>query len=187
MFQALDQLITAYERGAFTRRQLLSALAALGVSGTSAAAAQQPASGGTVRINHVNLRVTDLQRSIGFYEKLLGHSVRHAPTYTAVDLGAGSFRPYLSLQTAANVATEGRSRFPPRWQGSQTTKPGTWEHIAIEVDNFDYDKTVATLKAAGMEVTADKDLIWTHDPEGALLQIFDSQAGVASSAARLPR
>ena len=33
MFEAIEQLLTAYERGAFTRRQLLSALAVLGLGG----------------------------------------------------------------------------------------------------------------------------------------------------------
>lgn len=187
MFQAIDQLITAYEKGTFTRRQLLSGLAALGLGGTSLSAAQQRAPGGSVRINHVNLRVSNLQRSADFYEKIFNTGVRHAATYTAVDVGAGSFVPYLSLQSDANVATEGRSRFPSRWQTSLTTKPGIFEHVAIEVDNFDYDKTLAALKGAGVETTADKELIWTHDPEGALLQIFDSKSAVAKSAARLTR
>ncbi len=83
MFEAIERLLTGYERGALSRRQLLSGLATLAVGGaTSAAAAQQTrGTGGTaVRINHINLRVSNMQRSMAFYENLFGPGFREFPT-----------------------------------------------------------------------------------------------------------
>ena len=181
MSTSVDQLITAYERGTYTRRQLLSALAAIGIGGASVSAAQQPRPGSSIaRINHVNLRVSDLARSVRFYENLFGPGFRQFPTMLPYDLGDGSMVPYLSVQTDKDVATEGRLQYSPRWHGSLTTKPGTWEHIAFEVDDLDMDKTMATLNAAGVEATQSGGYIWTHDPDGALLQIVDAKSGGAT-------
>ncbi len=177
MFETLDQLITAYERGAFTRRQLLSALAALGLGGTSLAAEQQSRPGSSVaRINHINLRVSNVQRSVEFYEKLFGPGFRQFPTMLPYDLAGGSMVPYMSVQNDKDVATEGRKQYSPRWHGSLTTEPGTWEHVAFEVADLDLDKTMATPKAAGVEATNSGGFIWTHDPDGALLQIVDAKS-----------
>ena len=81
MSKSVDQLLTTYERGACTRRQLLSALAAIGIGGTALSAGQQSRPGSSVaRINHVNLRVSDLARSVKFYENLVGPGFRQFPT-----------------------------------------------------------------------------------------------------------
>ena len=58
MFEAFERLLSGYEQGTLTRRQLLTGLAAAAVgSGTAAAAPQSTGTGGTaVRINHINLR-----------------------------------------------------------------------------------------------------------------------------------
>ena len=181
MTDSVDQLITTYERGGCTRRQLLSGLAAIGIGGASASAEQRSRPGSSIaRINHVNLRVSELQRSVEFYENLFGPGFRQFPTMLPYDLGGGSMVPYMSIQTDKDVATEGRAQYSPRWHGSLTTRPGTWEHIAFEVDDLDLDKTMAKLKAAGVEATNSGGFIWTHDPDGALLQIVDSKSGGAT-------
>jgi catechol 2,3-dioxygenase-like lactoylglutathione lyase family enzyme len=173
----VDQLITAYETGACTRRQLLSGLAAIGIGGTSLSAEQQTRPGSSIaRINHINLRVSDLQRSVEFYENLFGPGFRQFPTMLPFDLGGRSMVPYMSVQTDKDVAREGRAQYSPRWHGSLTTKPGTWEHVAFEVDDLDLDKTMAKLKAEGVEATNSGGFIWTHDPDGALLQIVDAKS-----------
>ena len=138
MSRSVDSLITAYERGFCTRRQLLSALAALGIGGASASAGQQSTPGSSIaRINHINLRVSNVARSVEFYESLFGPGFRQFPTMLPYDLGGGSMVPYMSVQNDKDVATEGRTHLAPRWHGSLYTKPGTWEHVALEVDDFD--------------------------------------------------
>ena len=111
MSEPVDQLITAYERGACTRRQLLSGLAAIGIGGTAASAEQQPRPGSSIaRINHINLRVSDPQRSVEFYEDLFGPGFRQFPTMLPYDLGGGSMVPYMIVQTDKDVAREGRTQ-----------------------------------------------------------------------------
>lgn len=187
MFEAIERLVTGYEKGAVSRRQLLSALAALAVGGgTSVAAEPQTGSGGTaVRINHINLRVSDMQRSMRFYQNLFGPGFREFPTMRPYDLGGGTMVPYLSLQVDKDVATEGRKQYSPKWHASLTTKPGVWEHVAFEVDNLDLDRTMATLKAAGVEATRSGDYIWTVDPDGALIQIMEAKSGGAKVGQKL--
>lgn len=177
MSQSVDELITAYERGALTRRQLLSALVAIGI-GSRAHSAEPPSRPGSsiARINHINLRVSNLQRSVSFYEALFGPGFRQFPTMLPYDLGGGTMVPYLSVQTDKDVATEGRAQYSPRWHKSLTTRPGTWEHVAFEVDGLDVDATMERLQAAGVEATNSGGFIWTHDPDGALIQIVDAKS-----------
>lgn len=180
MFESIDRLIHAYESGAFTRRQLVSALAALGLASRARTAEAPPAPArSAVRINHINLRVSDLGRSVDFYEKVFGPGFRQFPTMLPYDLGGGSMLPYMSVQNDKDVATEGRLQYEREWHRSLTTKPGTWEHIAFEVDGLDVDGTLAALKATGSEASLSGGFIWTHDPDGALIQIVDAKSGGA--------
>src|SRR5262249_51190626 len=108
MFEAMEQLLATYERGGRSRRQTLSGLAVLTVGATRAFAGQQSTSKrSAVRINHINLRVSNMQRSLDFFEKLFGPGFRQHPTMTPYDLGGGTMVPYMSLQNDQGVATEG--------------------------------------------------------------------------------
>ena len=94
----MDQLLTAYEKGKLTRRQLLSALVLAGTS--MSAAAQQTASplqGRASMFHHVNIFVSNLPRSAAFYQKL-GLPPTLRPIYPApggaayaLDFNNGSF------------------------------------------------------------------------------------------------
>jgi catechol 2,3-dioxygenase-like lactoylglutathione lyase family enzyme len=186
VFEAIEQLIRSYEKGALTRRQLVSALAVLGASGSARAAPPASKPGSSVaRINHINLRVSNLERSVGFYEKLFGPGFRQFPTMLPYDLGGGGMVPYMSVQTDKDVATEGRLQYTPRWHASLSTKPGTWEHVAFEVDDLDLEGTLATLRASGVEAMESGGFIWTHDPDGALIQIVDAKSAGAKVGQKL--
>ena len=61
MMKTMDTLLAQYEQGTLTRRQLLQGLAVVVAPG------ERQASGGALRgrnINHVNLRVADVDRSV---------------------------------------------------------------------------------------------------------------------------
>ena len=73
MEHVLDQLVSGYERGACTRRELLASLGALVATGPGGFAMTAPAPPFRCReLNHVTLRVKELGRSKAFYQKLLG-------------------------------------------------------------------------------------------------------------------
>src|SRR5215208_1432689 len=65
-------LVSRFEQGALTRRQLIQALSML-VAAPAAAVegGQAPALHGT-GIDHVSILVTDLQRSAAFYQRVFG-------------------------------------------------------------------------------------------------------------------
>ena len=86
MLNKIDELITAYDEKRISRRQLISAL--LMASATPLAAGQQkpavnltgtpPPNNALFRgrmVNHVTLRVKDVEESRRFYQELLGASV----------------------------------------------------------------------------------------------------------------
>ena len=84
----IDELITAYDEKRISRRQLIGALLAVSATARLAAGGQQkpavnltgtpPPSNALFRgriVNHVTLRVKDLDESRRFYQELLGASV----------------------------------------------------------------------------------------------------------------
>ena len=71
----VDRLLTAYEKGKLTRRQLLSFLTVAGsatVLDTETLVGQQPGVLGrrARNLNHVSIGVADLKRSAAFYRNL---------------------------------------------------------------------------------------------------------------------
>jgi catechol 2,3-dioxygenase-like lactoylglutathione lyase family enzyme len=104
MRDTIDELVTAYDEKRISRRQLIGAL--LAASATPLGASQQkptmnltgtpPPNDALFRgrlINHVTLRVKDLEESRRFYQELLGASVlldaRTAEQTGAIDLLLG--------------------------------------------------------------------------------------------------
>jgi catechol 2,3-dioxygenase-like lactoylglutathione lyase family enzyme len=77
MESIIANLVSQFEKGSLSRRDLVSGLALLAASGTGAAAAAAPdeIDFKTADIDHVSIQVTDLQRSIDFYQKMFAFSV----------------------------------------------------------------------------------------------------------------
>src|SRR5215475_3241015 len=74
MESIISNLLTRFENGSLSRRELVRGLALLAASGT-AASAQDDIDFKTAEIDHVSIQVADLQRSIEFYQKMFGFSV----------------------------------------------------------------------------------------------------------------
>jgi lactoylglutathione lyase len=76
-----DDLVDRFEKGALSRRELIAGLMALGASsslaGSDAAPVKPIELGG---VDHVALRVSDVERSARFYAEHLGATVTWAPT-----------------------------------------------------------------------------------------------------------
>ena len=84
----ISSLISRYEKGSLSRRDLVAGLALLAASGTAAAAPEEIAFK-DANIDHVSIRVADLQRSITFYQKMFGFSVVSRADPEIVRLGNG--------------------------------------------------------------------------------------------------
>jgi hypothetical protein len=74
MESIIANLLTRFEKGSLSRRELVQGLAMLAASGT-AAAAQEDIDYKGADIDHVSIHVADLQRSVDFYQKMFGFSV----------------------------------------------------------------------------------------------------------------
>jgi catechol 2,3-dioxygenase-like lactoylglutathione lyase family enzyme len=74
MESIISDLVSRFEKGALSRRELVSGLAILAASGT-AAAGQEGLDFKDANIDHISIHVADLQRSVDFYQKMFGFTV----------------------------------------------------------------------------------------------------------------
>ncbi|HEV3140203.1 MAG TPA: VOC family protein [Vicinamibacterales bacterium] len=133
-------------------------------------AAQTPKPQITTRgINHVNLTVSDLKRSVDFYQGLFGMPVHARSGTTGVQLGVGSGPLHLALSVDEAGA-----------------RPGI-DHFCLSVDGFNVDRIIRTLAEHGVtksdqrgamkvQVTmrgADTPQVYVGDPDGIVLQLQD--------------
>ena len=88
MESIISNLISRFEKGSLSRRDLVAGLALLAASGP-AGAAQEEIEFTDANIDHVSIRVADLQRSIAFYQKMFGFSVVSRADPEIVRLGNG--------------------------------------------------------------------------------------------------
>ena len=151
MEPVISDLLTRFERGALTRRELIGALTLLAGSAAGAGIAE----GATLKgasINHVSVLVTDMARSIDFYGRVFGLTlVNEDKANKIARLGAGG-KVLVSLRIE-----------PP---------PGVIDHFAIGVDGFNREAVTADLKGFGL-TPADNIQFGFHvkDPDGAVVQI----------------
>jgi catechol 2,3-dioxygenase-like lactoylglutathione lyase family enzyme len=144
----ISDLITRFERGALTRRELIGALALLTGSATAAPGATLK----SATINHVSVLVSDMARSLEFYDRVFGLKlVNEDKANRIARLGTGG-KILVSLRVE-----------PP---------PGVIDHFAIGVEGFNREAVTADLKGFGL-TPADTIEFGFHvkDPDGAVVQI----------------
>jgi catechol 2,3-dioxygenase-like lactoylglutathione lyase family enzyme len=74
MESLISDLVSRFEKGSLSRRELVCGLAMLAAGGT-AAVAQEDIDFKDANIDHVSIHVANLQRSVDFYQKMFGFSV----------------------------------------------------------------------------------------------------------------
>jgi catechol 2,3-dioxygenase-like lactoylglutathione lyase family enzyme len=143
----ISSLLDRFERGALTRRGLIQGLAML----TAASAQGQNAGIKAATIDHVSIQVTDLPKSIAFYQKMFGLTVvSEDKPNEIVRLGVG--KALVSLH--------------------HKSPTGLVDHFAIGVEKFNRDAVAKELQARG--ATAEDNLdagFHIKDPEGISVQI----------------
>ena len=145
----MDTLLASYEHGWLSRRELLQALAVVAVP------VRSQSSDGVLRgrnLNHVNLQVSDVDRSVDFYRRLFSLPPKRAITNRpfVVDLDDGSF---ISLQAS--------------------DRPGVIDHFDVGVDEFSPEPVSAALQRAGFDkgLITGPDFVIVDDPDGIRVQI----------------
>jgi len=153
MRHQLDALVTAYDNGTLSRRQLLQALALVA---TPAAPGAQTGPAGVMKprmLHHVNLQVSDVVKSEAFYRRLFAlppSRVVQGPDNHGFDLPGGGL---FILQKSAN--------------------PGRIDHFCLGVEQFDADRLRTAARAAGFERVQGTaaDNFFVTDPDGVRVQV----------------
>ena len=127
------------------------------------------------RLDHVMLRVMDLNRSLAFYRDTLGMQVLRQ-----VDYEAGQFtNVFLSF----DANTESSLELTYNWQQTEAYEKGrVFGHLALMVD--DVHSTVAALEQAGVRIkTPPKQMVhgtrtiaFVLDPDDNLIELLESLA-----------
>jgi catechol 2,3-dioxygenase-like lactoylglutathione lyase family enzyme len=155
----LDTLLTRYERGEMSRRDLLAALGALVATSARADAAAAPI-GPVKQLNHVSIFVPDVKKSAEWYQRVFGMSVL-TPQDPGVNLNAGS--GFLGIYPLPNALAG---------------QKGSINHLCLAVDNFDADTVLKTLTDAGITARirqrGDTKELYLTDPDGISVQLQDT-------------
>lgn len=151
MNTVIDDLVEQFDRGTLSRRRLIRGLAALAAAGGALPAAGQTTPFRSTRIDHVSVQVTDMARSVEFYEKVFGLRILNEDRENEI-VRMGVTRIIVSLH-----------RKPP---------VGIVDHYSIAIDDFDRETVTAELAKLGL--TAEENLdygFFVRDPEGVPVQI----------------
>ena len=144
----IEKLLNDFERGGLTRRQLATALAAL-VSGAAHASAKDEGLK-AVTLNHVTVRVPNVQKTSQFYQEFFGMPLKQHSEKTHI-LGVG------------------KSFFGIEEKGT----PAELDHYDFGIAGFNADAVLAKLKARNLKVepggTKESFKFW--DPDGFLVQL----------------
>src|ERR1700726_832400 len=148
MEQLIEKLVTDFEKGKLSRRQLASALAGLVAAGANAAPSASDLK--AVSVNHVTLRVPDVERSTKFYQEVFGMTIRKAsPTVKILALNPNCF---FGIEAA-------------------NEKGPAVDHFALGIPNFKPQEAGAKLEKRGLKPNVAKDGLKFLDPDGILVQL----------------
>ena len=151
----ISKLLSRFEQGRLSRRDLVQGLAMLAGSGAVASehlqAQTQEAGLQGGRIDHVSIQVSDLPRSVAFYQSTFGFTVlSEDKPNEIVRLGAGKVLVSLHHKNPTRLV----------------------DHFAIGIQNFDRESVARILKARGINPEDNLDAgFHIKDPEGMSVQI----------------
>lgn len=152
MEPVIDALVAGFERGTVSRRELiqkLSAIAAVGVGATANVSAAPLKSGS---INHSSVLVSDMARSMEFYDRVFGLKL----------LSEDKANKIARLGTVGKVLVSLRVE-PPA---------GKIDHFAIGVDGFNREAVTRELQSMGITPRENIEFgFYILDPDGAPVQI----------------
>ena len=152
----ITDLVSRFERGGLTRRQLIQGLSALAAGSVANPATAQTPKLQAMNINHTSVLVTDLQRSADFYGRVFGlMPVSEDKENKILRLGTGGTGVNSTLVSLR-----------------QQTPPGLIDHFAIGVQGFNRDTATQLLKQHGLTPANNIEFgFHVKDPDGAVVQI----------------
>ena len=152
MEAVISNMLKRFETGMLTRRELIKGLAMLTSTSTAATAALQEPGFKATTIDHISIQVTDLPRSIAFYQNVFGMSVVTEDKPNEIVRLGGTPRMRVSLH--------------------HKSPNGLVDHYAIGVEPFDKEAMTRHLKQHGLTPEEHIDAGFpVKDPEGIRVQI----------------
>jgi catechol 2,3-dioxygenase-like lactoylglutathione lyase family enzyme len=146
----IEKMLTDFERGHVTRRQLALSLAAL-VSGAQAASSKE-AELKAVSINHVTVKVPDLHRTSQFYQEFFGMPLKQQSATIHI-LGVG--KSFFGIEQGERQAA------------------ATVDHYDFGIAGFNADEARAKLTKRNLKFAGgnSKESFKFHDPDGFQVQL----------------
>ncbi len=158
MESIISSLVSRFEKGALSRRDLVQGLAMLAASGTAATAqetAQATIDFKMATIDHVSIQVADLQRSVEFYQKMFGFTVVSEDKPLGI-IRVGNGRTLVSF--------------------NRQSPAGIVDHFAIGVPRFSKEAAARYVTQRGARVEDDPYAgLHVKDPDGVNVQIFSQK------------
>ena len=168
MTDAINVLVQQFQNGRLSRREVVTALAAL-FAATTEGAAQTPTAPVAARtLNHVSISVTDIKRSAEFYQSLFGMRII-SQQGTGNNPIAGGDGSVINLAPGAG----------PEFIGIYQGKPvGDIGHFCLGVQKFDADRVLAALTSRGVKASirtrGQSREIFLTDPDNISVQLTDA-------------
>jgi catechol 2,3-dioxygenase-like lactoylglutathione lyase family enzyme len=162
----ISDLLSRYETGRLSRRELvagLSALAAAGVVGAGAAA-QTPAPIVPTALSHVSILVSDLQRSVEFYNRVFGLVVASEDVENKIArLSPPAASDDLADQPSLRTSLVSLREEPPA---------GMVDHWCFRVPDFNPETATALLAQHGLTPATNLEFgFHVRDPDGVVVQM----------------
>ena len=157
MDAVITDFVQRFERGGWTRWELIQGLSSLVAAGAAAAPAAAQTTGlQATGVDHTSVLVADLQRSADFYAKVFGLTpVSEDKANRILRLGTGGTGVNSTLVSL-------------RQQGPA----GDIDHFALSVKGFNRDAVTAVLKQHGLTPANNVEFgFHVKDPDGAVVQI----------------
>jgi glyoxylase I family protein len=151
----ISSLVSHFEKGSLSRRDLVQTLALLAASAScvgAAAAAQEELDFKAADIDHVSIHVADMQRSVQFYQRMFGFRVVSQDQAQGI-IRLGNGKVLVSLNNGAGPV-------------------GTIDHFAIGIAKFDAQSGWPYFTQRGaMPAQGDYAGFHIKDPDGINVQI----------------
>jgi catechol 2,3-dioxygenase-like lactoylglutathione lyase family enzyme len=154
MIQTIEKMLRDFERGKIDRRQFAVSLAALAtaISAKHGLGQSEPTGFRAVSINHITVRVPDLQRTSRFYQEFFGLPLKQqSATVHILGVGGSSF---FGIEQGADTAAK-------------------VDHYDFGIAHFNADEIRAKLRERGLKFSDAKsqESFKFFDPDGFQVQV----------------